>query len=196
MKKSSAKPPSRKPQEIEPFDKRGINFRKFKADLSAKDILKLIGPVGGQVIFPFLPIETLSTTKTVGRGRTNLTIVAPTVVQTDATIPRATFSKQLQPRKPGIQMHFEPGAYGITSVGNYVMEFTIEALGPSTFNLTGSGNVQNAGTKVLNGPRRVSLVFKNVLPADQNFGFLEQTAGGVWHWFSVQLRFPDLVIAL
>lgn len=196
MKKASSKAATNKIREIEPFDKRGIDLTKFKPDLSASDIQKLLGPSGSKLIFPFLPIETLSVTKTVGRGRTNLTIVAPTVVQTDATIPRATFNKQLQSRNPGIQMHFEPSAYGFTSVGTYVMEFTIEALGQSTFNLVGSGTVQNAGTKVLNGPSRVSLVFKNVLPSDQNFGLLEQTAGGVWHCFSVQLRLPDLVITL
>jgi hypothetical protein len=195
MKKASSSAAG-KVREIEPFDKRSIDLRKFKPDLSVNDVQKALGPVGSKVIFPFLAIETLSPTKTVGRGRTNLTIVAPNVVQTDATVPRATFDKRLQARRPAIQMHFEPIAYGITSVGNYVMEFTIEALGQSNFNLVGSGNVQNAGAKVLNGPAKVSLIFKNVLPTDQNFGFLEQTAGGVWHWFSVQLRFPDLVITL
>jgi len=37
--------------------------------------------------------ETLSATKTVGRGRTNLTIIVPTIVQIDAATPRATFDR-------------------------------------------------------------------------------------------------------
>ena len=79
------------------------------------------------------------------------------------------------------------------------MEFTIEAFGQSTFNLVGfagSGTVLNAGTKVLNGPARVSLVLKNVPPSQQTFGFLEQTAGVAWNWFSTQVSFPPLVIKL
>ena len=198
MKKVSSKTASNKVRELEPFDKRSIDLTKFKPDLSAKDLKKLLGPAGGIVVFPFLPIETLSATKTIGRGRTNLTIIVPTIVQIDAAMPSATFNKQSQSRNPVIQMHFEPSAYGITSVGTYIMEFTIQVFGQSTFNLSGfagSGTVLNAGTKVLNGQARVSLVFQNVPAAQQTFGFLEQTAGGAWNWFSTQVRFPDIVIA-
>lgn len=84
------------------------------------------------------------------------------------------------------------------SVATYIMEFTIEVFGQSTFNLrgfAGSGAVVNAGTKVLNGPTRVSLVLQNVPPSQQTFGFLEQTAGGPWNWFSTQVRFPPVVLA-
>ena len=198
MKKVSSKTPSNKVRELEPFDKRSIDLTKFKPDLSARDLKKLLGPAGGIVVFPFLPIETLSATKTIGRGRTNLTIIVPTIVQIDAATPSATFNKQSQTRNPVIQMHFEPSAYGITSVGTYIMEFTIQVFGQSTFNLSGfagSGTVLNAGTKVLNGQARVSLVFQNVPASQQTFGFLEQTAGGAWNWFSTQVRFPDIVIA-
>lgn len=198
MKKASSKAASNKVRELEPFDKRSIDLTKFKPDLSAKDLKKLLGPGGGVVIFPFLPIETLSATKTIGRGRTNLTIIVPTIVQIDAATPSATFNKQSQSRNPVIQMHFEPSAYGITAVGTYIMEFTIQVFGQSTFNLSGfagSGAVLNGGTKVLNGQTRVSLVFQNVPASQQTFGFLEQTAGAAWNWFSTQVRFPDIVIS-
>lgn len=198
MKKAFSKAASNKIRELEPFDKRSIDLTKFKPDLSAKDLKKLLGPGGGVVIFPFLPIETLSATKTIGRGRTNLTIIVPTIVQIDAATPSATFNKQSQSRNPVIQMHFEPSAYGITAVGTYIMEFTIQVFGQSTFNLSGfagSGAVLNGGTKVLNGQTRVSLVFQNVPASQQTFGFLEQTAGGAWNWFSTQVRFPDIVIS-
>jgi hypothetical protein len=95
-------------------------------------------------------------------------------------------------------MHFEPSAYGITSVGTYILEFTIQVFGQSTFNLSGfagSGTILNGGTKVLNGQTRVSLVLQNVPASQQTFGFLEQTAGGAWNWFSTQVRFPDIVIS-
>jgi hypothetical protein len=199
MKKNSFKAASKKVTELEPFDKRSINLASFKPDLSAKDFKNLFAPVGGIVTFPFLPIETLSCTKTIGRGRTNLTIIVPTIVQVDATTPRATFDRRATPsRNPIIQMHFEPSAYGITSVASYIMEFTIETFGQSTFNLdgfAGSGTLVNKGTKVLNGQVRVSLIMQNVPPAQQTFGFLEQKAGGAWNWFSTQVRFPPIVIS-
>jgi hypothetical protein len=34
-------------------------------------------------------------------------------------------------------MHFQPSGYGITSVATYIMEFTVETFGQSTFNLQG-----------------------------------------------------------
>ena len=198
MKKVSSKAASNKVRELEPFDKRSINLAKFKPDLSAKDFKELFGPIGDIVIFPFLPIETLSCTKTIGRGRTNLTIIVPTIVQVDAATPRASFDRRATPsRNPIIQMHFEPSAYGITSVATYIMEFTIETFGQSTFNLSGfagPGTLANNGTKVLNGQVRVSLVMQNVPPSQQTFGFLEQTAGGAWNWFSTQVRFPPIVL--
>lgn len=194
MKKVSSNA-ANKAREAVPFDKRKINLGKFKPDLSPQDLKKLLGP-GGIVISPFLPIETLSATKTIGRGRTNLTIIVPTIVQIDAVVPSATFNKQSQARNPVIQMHFEPIAYGITSVATYIMEFAIQAFGQSTFNLSGGPvTILNGGTKVLNGQTKVSLVFPNLPASQQVFGFLEQTAGGAWNWFSAQVRFPDIVIS-
>jgi hypothetical protein len=199
LKKTSAgrSKSSSKVQELEPFDSRKIGPGKFVPDLSDADLKQLLVPLGGIEVYPFLPIETLSATRTIGRGRTNLTIIAPTIVQIDSATPSASFDVRAQSRRPAIQMHFEPSAYGITSVATYIMEFTIQAPSQSTFNLAGfagSGTVANGGTKVLTGASKVSLVLRNVPPSQQTFGFLEQTAGAVWSWFSVQVRFPPIVL--
>jgi hypothetical protein len=199
MAKASSKGSSNKARQLEPFDKRSINLAKFKPDLTAKDFKALFPPAGGIITFPFFPIETLTCTKTIGLGRTNLTIIVPTIVQIDRATPRASFDRRATPsRNPIIQMHFEPSAYGITSVATYIMEFTIQAFGQSTFNLTGfagPGTILNGGTKVLNGQVKVSLVMQNVPPSQQTFGFVEQTAGVAWEWFSTQVRFPPIVIS-
>jgi hypothetical protein len=199
MKKASSKAARNKIRELESFDKRAIDLTKFKPDLTAKDFKELFAPIGDIVTFPFFAIETLSCTKTIGRGRTNLTIIVPTIVQIDTATPRASFDRRATPsRNPIIQMHFEPSAYGITSVATYIMEFTIQAFGQSTFNLSGfagSGTILNGGTKVLNGQVRVSLIMQNVPPSQQTFGFLEQTAGVAWNWFSTQVRFPPIVVS-
>ena len=201
MANASSKAASGKAPQLEPFDKRSINLAKFKPDLTPKDLKALLfEPPGGLVTFPFFPIETLTCTKTIGFGRTNLTIIRPTIVQIDQATPRASFDRRVTgSRNPVIQMHFEPSAYGITSVATYIMEFTIQAFGQSTFNLSGfagPGTILNAGAKVLNGQVRVSLVMQNVPPSQQTFGFLEQTAGVAWDWFSTQVRFPPIVISL
>ena len=203
MKNASSKPASNKVHELEPYDKRTIDLSKFKPDLSVTDLKEMFKSLGNVAIFPppfFFPIETLSVTKTVGHGRTNLTFIMPTIVQADAAAPSASFNLQATPsRNPGIQMHFEPSAYGITSTANYVMEFRIQAFGQSTFNLSGyagAGTILNAGTKVLNGQVTVSLVLQNVPPSQQTYGFLEQTAGGLWSWFSTQVHYPPLVFKL
>ena len=128
-------------------------------------------------IFPSSPIDTLSPTKSVGLGRTNLTLNTPTIVQTDATTPYATFGNG------SVQMHFEPSAYGITTVASYIMEFIIQTMGSATFSLegyVGSGNLPNAGTQVLNGSVTVQLVMQNVPPTMQTYGFLQQTSGASW----------------
>jgi hypothetical protein len=64
----------------------------------------------------------------------------------------------------------------------------------STFSLAGGPvPVLNGGTKVLNGHVRVSLILQNVPPFQQVFGFLEETAGVAWSWFSTQVCFPPIV---
>src|SRR5947208_15597015 len=116
MKKASSQAASNKVGKLEPFDKRIINLAKFKPDLSAKDFKELFGPIGDIVIFPFLPIETLSCTKTIGRGRTNLPIIVPTIVHVDAAPHRASVDRQARPsRKPILQRIFDPRGAGVTS---------------------------------------------------------------------------------
>jgi hypothetical protein len=191
-----------KPVEPAPFDKRKVDLTKFKPDISAaewKERFKRFGNFDLSAIW-FQPIETLSCTKTVGSGETNLTIIMPTIVQVDAATPYAGFNRQTTPsRNPIIQMHFQPGAYGITSAATYVMAFALEVSGQSTFNLSGyagSGSVTGTGSRVLSGQVSVSLVFHNVPASQVMYGYVEQTAGAQWNWFSTRVSFPPLVIQL
>jgi len=58
--------------ELEPFHPRKVNLAKFKWDLSRSQRRTLLGAVGlcGRLSGLLLPIETLSITHTLGRGRT------------------------------------------------------------------------------------------------------------------------------
>src|SRR5687767_7127911 len=201
MKKASSAQPRRKTVEPEPYDKRKIDLTKFKPDISPKEWQEMFSPlirVPINAIFG-VPIETLSPSKTLGLGRTNLTIIMSTIVQVDAATPFARFDHRQTPiRKPVIQMHFQPGAYGITTAAaTYIMVFTVDVDVASTFALDGSfGFISNAGTRTLSGKTTVSLIFKNVPPSQEIFGFLEQRTGGAWSWFSTRVSFPPLVLTL
>ncbi len=198
MKKTSSKAANKKSSEPVKFDKRIVNFSRFKLDVTEKDFQKLF-QLNNRLFWPFAPIDTLSCTKTVGKGRTNITIINPTIVQVDANTPYAGFDKGVtQSRNPLIQIHFDPIAYGITYTATYVIEFTIETFGQSTFELNGftlAGTLVNAGTKVLNGPSRVSLIIQN-MPPTVTYAYLEQKSGGMWNWYSTKISFPPLVIKL
>jgi len=189
---------TKKGREAEPFGKRKVDLTKFKPDIPFSEWKEIFKPeriVDTSAIFSF-PIETLTPTKTIGLGRTNLTMIMATIVQTDAATAFANFDRRATPsRDPVIQMHFRPSAYGITSTSTYIMSFAIETTGPVTFQAGGNFNLlSNPGAKTVNGKTSVSLVFRNVPPATDLFGFLEQKGGGAWTWFSTRVTFPPLLI--
>lgn len=199
MKKVSSKTADIKITKPTQYEKKIVNFSKFTPDILEKDLHKLFPSIGNIQFYPFAPIDVLSCTKTKGSGRTNITIIMPTIVQVDAATPYAGFDRRLTPsRNPLIQIHFDPAAYGITYNATYIIEFTIDAADGSTFNLTGyslAGTLVNAGTKVLNGPSKVSLIIRN-MPPTVTYAYLEQISGGVWNWYSTKITFPPLVISL
>ena len=191
--KKSTRGATKKATELEPFDARRVDVETFKPDIPAKKVASLFAFPPG-FAFDFLTIDALGVTKTVGRGRTNLTFIRPTIVQADAATPFASFDIRESPsRKPAISMHFEPGAYGINSPTSYLMVFAIECFGQTTFQVggfAGSGTLTNTGTKTANGKTGITIGFENVQPGEQTHGFLEQTAGAPWNFFTVRARFP------
>lgn len=199
MKRSASAQTRRSVREVEPFDPRAVSLTKFKPDVAPKEWRELLAPRPGIVLPPFLhPIEVLSVAKTVGRGRTNITVIVPTIVQADSTTPRATFDRQMIPaRNPVIQIHFEPAAYGFTTLGTYIVAFAIEVFGQGTFRVegnAGTGAVLNGGTKTLSGQAFVSVVLKDMPAAHPAFVFVEQTAGARWNWFSTRISVPPPVL--
>lgn len=179
--------------ELEVFDRRRVDVSKFTPDLSPKKLNAMFQFPGGLGV-SWLAIDLLGVTKTVGKGRTNLTFIRPTIVQADAATPYAGFDIQLSPsRNPAISMHFEPSAYGIPSASSFLIVFAIECSDQTTFNLSGyagPGNLTNTGAKALSGKNTVTLGFNNVPPSQQTWGLLEQTAGSPWNFYSAEARFP------
>jgi hypothetical protein len=194
MKRPSSKARGRALRSF-PFENNKVDFAKFKPEPVAADMAKLTLPGVGIKLWPFVPIEVLSPIKTVGRGRTNLTLVNPTILQTDATTPYAGFGEG----DGTVSVHFEPIAYGITSIATYVMVFNIQTVGSANFTLSGyvgSGSLPNAGNKTLNGSVAIGLIMKDVQPYQQTYGYLRHLSGGRWNWFSTIVKFPDIVVSL
>lgn len=176
------------------FIKNIVNFNEFTPDISVEKLGNTF--VSPSINLPwFFPVDTLSPAKTVGKGRTNLAFIAPVIVQTDAETPFVRLNRQSASQlDPTIQVHFDPAAYGITSVANYVMVFSIDSqeLSANNFNLwgyAGKGTLVNAGTKTLIGKQTVSLIFTNVPPSQQIAGVLQQTSGGNWLYYLTAIRF-------
>jgi hypothetical protein len=189
MKKPSSRARDKALQSFS-FESNKVDSAKFKTQLSASDLAKL---TIGIKVWPFGSIEMLSPTKTIGRGRTNLTLVSPTILQTDATTPYAGFGTG----DGTVSVHFEPIAYGITSVATYIMTFNIQTFGSATFYLggyVGSGSLPNVGTYTFNGSVTVQLVMKDVQPYQQTYGYLRHTSGARWNWYSTVIKFPDIVV--
>lgn len=197
-RKPSPKLPRGSLRELEPSGTRLIRPDRFKADLKPGSLLELLG--GGLQEFALAPIETLTPARTAGKGRTNLTLIEPTILQVDTTPPAppfANFDFTKSERRPAIQMHFEPAAYGMTSPATYIMEFLIAVVGTASFNVAAGPPgliVSGLGTRSVSGNARVSVIFRQLPPAQQVFAFLEQTSGGAWTWFQTQVKFPPLVL--
>lgn len=202
MKKASNTKRSLTGKKPEPFDRRKVDFSKFKPDIAPNKLEALFKfPIGGLDPFAisFLTIEILSVTKMVGLGRTNLTFIMPTIVQADAAVPFAAFDRQLSPsRNPAIGVHFQPSGYGITNFSSYVIVIGIESFGQSSFSLSGyagPGTVSNTGTKSVNGRQSMTLGLHNVPPSQECWVSLDQTAGRVWRFYFARIRFPFPVLS-
>lgn len=199
MSKASAKPVRTKVTEIEPFDKRTVNYNSLKPGLTTNELKPFLGLSPGVVVgLPYYLglIDTLSVTKTIGKGRTNLTLIEPTIVQVDAMVPSATFDKTKSSRNPSVQVHFEPKGYGITGRSSYLVDFTLEVFTPASFNFVaqaGGSAVSNTGVKSLNGLVTVTIVLQDVAPNTQTYIYAEQQSGASWNWLSTQFFYPPLV---
>ncbi|WP_173924171.1 hypothetical protein [Agromyces sp. Marseille-P2726] len=175
-----------------------VTFADFESDLTAEDWMtkRRAGELGPGPIF-WAPIEVLSPIKTVGKGRTNLTVIAPTILQTDATEPYAGFDLRESPnRNPVVAVHFNPGAYGATGLGTYVFTFAVEAYtrcGFTPSGYAGSGTVDAPGSIRFSGRRLITIILRNVQPGQDTWTSIEQTSGENWAWFSTRISHPPLV---
>ena len=182
-----------------PFSRRIVRADNFKPDVTERKLASVLFDFPGGILTSFLTIDSLDIARTVGKGRTNLTFIRPTIVQADAATPFASFDLGASTLgRPAISMHFEPQAYGITAPVSFLMVFSIQCFGTTTFNIggfAGNGTLENTGTKTFSGTVAVSLGFKNVPATQQTHGFLEQTGGSRWSFFSARTRFPFPVLS-
>lgn len=176
---------------------RVVEAAEFEADLTAADWIAKF-PLDDLTPFHFAPYEVLSPTRTVGRGRTNLTLIRPTILQTDAASPFAAFDLRESPnRNPAVSVHFSASAYGITWTGTYVFTFAVDAPTRAAFTpsgFAGSGTVDAPASIRFAGRRVITVILRNVPPNQEVNAAIEQTSGEAWSWFSTSIGRPPLVI--
>jgi len=184
--------------DLDAADAEPVDLSTFESDLTTEDWVgkRRAGELGLGPIF-WAPIQIISPTTTVGRGRTNLTLIRPTIVQTDATTPYAGFDLRESPnRNPAVSVHFNPSAYGITGTGTYVFTFAVEAptraaFSPSGF--AGSGTVDAPGSIRFSGRRVITVILRDVPAGQDASAAIEQTTGETWSWFSTRIGHPPLI---
>ena len=178
---------------------RVVEAAEFEADLTAADWTAKF-PLEDLTHAPIhlAPYEVLSPVKTVGRGRTNLTLIRSTVFQTDAATPFASFDLRESPnRNPAVSVHFNASAYGITWTGTYVFTFAVDAPTRAAFTpsgFAGSGTVDAPASIRFAGRRVITVILRNVPPNQDVNAAIEQTSGEAWSWFSTSIGRPPLVI--
>lgn len=187
--------------ERDEFDRQVVDIAAFETDLSPEDwaTKHRAGELGYGPIF-WAPIQVLSPTVTVGRGRTNLTLIRPTIVQTDAATPYAGFDRRESPnRNPVVSVHFHPAAYGIAGTGTYVFTFAVDAPARATFSpagYAGTGSVDAPGSISFSGRRVITVILRNVPASQEVHASIEQTAGESWSWYSTRISHPPLVLEI
>jgi hypothetical protein len=185
-------------QPLTAVGERVVEAAEFEADLTAADWAAKFRLEDLHLPIHLAPYEVLSPTKTVGHGRTNLTLIRPTIVQTDAAIPYASFDRRESPnRNPAVSVHFNPSAYGITWTGTYVFTFAVDAPTRSAFTpsgYAGSGTVDAPASIRFAGRRVITVILRNVPPNQDVNAAIEQTSGEAWSWFSTSIGRPPLVI--
>lgn len=186
------------PGDPDDTDAEPVDLSTFESDLTTEDWVakRRAGELGLGPIF-WAPIQVLSPTTTVGRGRTNLTLIRPTIVQTDAATPYAGFDLRESPnRNPAVSVHFNAAAYGISGTGTYVFTFAVDAPTRAAFTpsgFAGSGTVDAPGSIRFSGRRVITVILRDVPAGQDAWAAIEQTTGETWSWFNTRISHPPLV---
>ena len=202
MAKTPSRRKSKPARKLDPPEKLNVDLAKFKPDLTTDDLKRALTPIRLRdlSVFIFPTIDVISPTKTTGLGRTNLTLVRPVILQTDASPAFASFDAALgtPQQRPTVSVHFEPVKYGLTGSVTFIMGFSIEVFGSATFDVgafAGSGNPTGVGPRTVSGKQIVSIVFNNVPATQQVFGHVAQTGGANWRWFQTRISYLPVLVA-
>jgi hypothetical protein len=187
--------------ERDEFDRQVVDIAAFETDLSPDDWATKHRGGRTRLWADLLGADPgASPTITVGRGRTNLTLITPTIVQTDAATRYAGFYRRESPnRNPVVAVHFHPGAYGIAGTGTYVFTFALDAPARATFSPAGyacTGSVDAPGSISFSGRRVITVILRNVPANQEAYASIEQTAGESWSWYSTRISHPPLVLEI
>jgi hypothetical protein len=136
-------------------------------------------------------VETLSPAHPVGTGRTNVTIIAPTIVQLDTPVPFAGF-ELVAGRRPGaVAMHVDPAAYGLAPGDRYDVAFVVQTDGACTFSWqAGFDATQRTGAASVNGQGVIGMGLGVFTQGAVGLANIQQTSGTTWRWQRLVITRP------
>lgn len=136
-------------------------------------------------------LDTLSPVHTVGMGRTNLTIIAPTIVQLDTPVPFAGFDLVAGRRAGAVAMHVDPAAYGHQPGESYEVAFVVQTDGACSFSWqAGFDADQRTGVATVNGLGAVGMSLGTFTPGAVGLANIQQTSGATWRWQRLVISRP------
>src|SRR5262245_30404015 len=185
-----------KPARPKPFENNKVDFSKFKTHPPASDIAKLALPAGK--VWP-QPPQVPSPTKTVGLGVTKLNLgYGAGDFVTRATTPYVHFSDSYNAAHlANVDVRFDPSAYGITSVANYVITFNIYLYKNAVFTLQGTGYPFPTlnWSSLQPGWWSLQVPLQDISPSSYPYAVLMQrTLRAKWTWFFSAIKYPDIVL--
>lgn len=100
-------------------------------------------------------------------------------------------------RNPAVSVAFTPSTFGITAVATYVFTFYVEASEQVTLRSSGlslpGATPDGVGSTTLSGGRALTVIYRDLAPAQRVWVAVEQTAGGQWSWYRTTIGYPPLV---
>ena len=136
-------------------------------------------------------LDTLSPAHPVGTGRTNVTIIAPTIVQLDTPVPFAGF-ELVAGRRPGaVAMHVDPAAYGHQPGERYEVAFVVQTDGACSFSWqAGFDADQHTGAATVNGHGVIAMGLGTFTQGATGLANIQQTSGATWRWQRLVITRP------
>jgi hypothetical protein len=94
-----------------------------------------------------------------------------------------------------VYVSFDPSAYGITSVANYVITFNIYLYTNAMFSLEGTGHPLGNFVSLQPGWWSLRVPLPNISLSSYPYAqLMQRTNRAKWRWYSSAIKYPDIFL--